>query len=86
MPPQTWSVSDAKAHLSEILRLARQVGPQQIGLKQPCMVIPVDEWENLTGNRSKFGPWLVSNFSGTGELEIPPREDSQRSVPFGDDM
>ena len=34
-PRKTWTVAEAKARLSEILRLASEEGPQRIGTKTP---------------------------------------------------
>ena len=82
---QSWTVSDAKTHLSEILRRARTEGPQQIGERKPCIVIPVDQWERLTGSKPPLGQWLVSHLAGTGELKLPDRSDGSRPTPFGDE-
>ena len=85
MSLQSWTVSDAKAHLSEILRLARTEGPQQIGERKPCIVIPADEWVRLTGDHPKLGSWLVENLAGAEGLELPSRSDDGRPVPFEDE-
>lgn len=85
MTLQSWTVSDAKTHLSEILRRARTEGPQQIGERQPCIVIPADEWKRLSGCPSSLGTWLVENLAGLGEIELPSRSD-HRPIPFGDEL
>ena len=43
-PQRVWTVAEAKAHLSEILRLAEVEGPQTIGTRRPCVVVPADTW------------------------------------------
>ena len=43
-PDKTWTVAEAKARLSEILRLASTVGPQRIGTKARYIIVPEDEW------------------------------------------
>lgn len=80
---QSWTVSDAKAHLSEILRRARTEGPQQIGERKPCILIPADEWKRLAIGKKSIGPWLVENLSGLGDMELPDRID-HRPIPFGE--
>ena len=37
---RTWTVAEAKAKLSEVLRLAEEEGPQRIGLRRPFVVVP----------------------------------------------
>lgn len=85
MDIQSWTVSDAKTHLSEILRRARLEGPQQIGAKQPCILVPIDEWERLTADKPRLGSWLAARLAGVGELELPSRFDDGRPPPFGDE-
>jgi len=42
---QTWTVADAKAKLSEILRLARAGQPQTIGSEEPCVVVSAGQFD-----------------------------------------
>ncbi len=39
-PQRVWTVAEAKARLSEILRLAESEGPQRIGTRRPFVVVP----------------------------------------------
>ena len=82
MSLQSWTVSDAKTHLSEILRLARTEAPQQIGEKKPCIVISADEWEKITGQKPSLGRWLVKNLGEGCDLELPSRDRCNRDIPF----
>lgn len=84
MSLQSWTVSDAKAHLSEILRRARTEGAQQIGERNPCIVIPAAEWERLTCDEPNLGSWLVDKLIGEEELTLPSRADDSRPTPFGE--
>ena len=43
-----WSVADAKAKLSEILRLARAGEPQTIGTEDACVVVSAAYFEQMT--------------------------------------
>ena len=85
MQNRTWTISEAKAKLSEILRLASEEGPQRIGSRTPYIVIPETVWKNHSEQRQPFGQWLVENMSecAGAELELPDRKEvSQRPIPF----
>ena len=77
-----WTVAEAKSRLSEVLRRAREVGPQQIGTQQPHVVVPLDRWLARVGPERNFGAWLVENAPRGCEFELPSREDSDREIPF----
>ena len=83
-PQRVWTVAEAKTHLSEILRLAEVEGPQTIGTRRPCVVVPADTWYAKTVPRKPLGQWLVENMPRGMELEIPDRS-SNRKIPFVDE-
>jgi hypothetical protein len=78
MDIQSWTVSEAKAHLSEILRKAKSEGPQKIGIKDPRIIITEEEWLKITELKPKMGAWLIDNLGGIGDLELPAREEFSR--------
>src|SRR4029453_12835566 len=41
---KTWTVQDAKAQLSELLRRARAGEPQRIGMTDACVVVSEKDW------------------------------------------
>lgn len=83
MADDTWSVQDAKAQLSELLRRARAGEPQRIGLTDDaCVVISAKTWEAL--HPSTLGSWLVESAPSGEDIELPPRR-SLRSDPFRSD-
>ena len=43
-PNRVWTVAEAKARLSEVLRLAEEEGPQRIGARRPFVVVPAAVW------------------------------------------
>ena len=43
-PGRVWTVAEAKAKLSEVLRLAETEGPQRIGARKPFIVVPERVW------------------------------------------
>jgi prevent-host-death family protein len=79
---QAWTVQDAKAQLSELLRRARGGEPQRIGFTEDaCVVVSIKDWEAL--RPSALGSWLVESAPRGEELELPPRK-SRRGDPFAD--
>ena len=81
---RVWTVAEAKARLSEILRLAETEGPQRIGARRPFVVVPAAAWEEKTPPRKPMGQWLIENMPRGVELELPDRS-SNRPVPFIDE-
>lgn len=80
MADDSWTVQDAKAQLSEVLRRARAGEPQRIGMTdEACIVISAKAWEAL--HPSALGVWLVDNAPVGEELEAPARG-SHRPDPF----
>ena len=93
MPPlarqnsKNWTVAEAKAKLSEVLRLAAEEGPQLIGRQKPFVVVPRKVWDAATGggdSRKPLGRWLVDNVPRGGVLETPDRGEPDREPPFRD--
>lgn len=78
-----WTVAEAKARLSEILRLAKEEGPQHIGTRRSFVVVPATTWDAKTPLRKPLGQWLVENMPRGIELEVPSRR-SNRKIPFTD--
>lgn len=76
----SWSVQDAKAHLSEIMRRAREGEPQTIGSRDPCIVVSAERFK--TGRPGKhLGRWLIESAPRGTPIELPPRG-SDRGDPF----
>lgn len=78
----TWTVQDAKAHLSELLRRARRGEPQRIGMTDSCVVVAEAAWEARSGQG--LGAWLVDAAPRGADLPASPRG-SRRGDPFADD-
>ena len=82
-----WTIADAKARLSEILRLASTEGPQRIGAQKRYVLVPEDVWDKLNATTTRpLGPWLVANMpraaKDADELQQPDRGDPPRDNPF----
>ena len=77
-----WTIAQAKARLSEILRLAEEEGPQHIGTRHPFVVVPADVWYEKTSPRKPLGQWLIDDMPNGVDLEIPSRREPGREIPF----
>ena len=83
--PRAWTVAEAKAKLSEVLRRAEEEGPQRIGTRKSFVVVPADVWDERTEPRPSLGEWLIANAPGVGPFEPPPLDERQeRPGPFDD--
>ena len=82
---RVWTVTEAKARLSEILRLAEEEGPQRIGARRSFILVPEKVWEEKAPPRKPLGQWLVENMPRGVELPIPSRHEKGRPVPFIDE-
>ena len=78
-----WTVAEAKARLSEILRRASG-NPQYIGAKKSHVIVLAEEWEKIQRARTPMGQWLISALNDGGDLELPDRGEADREVPFDD--
>ena len=78
-----WTVAEAKARLSQVLRRASEEGPQRIGTRRTFVVVPEHVWEARSSSPPSLGRWLVENFPRGYDLELPDRR-SVREVPFAD--
>ena len=83
-PNRVWTVSEAKARLSEVLRLAEEEGPQRIGTRKPFVVVPAKIWEEKARPRKPLGQWLIENVPRGTNLEVPDRS-YHRPIPFIDE-
>lgn len=83
--PRAWTVAEAKARLSEVLRRAEEEGPQRIGTRRAFVVVPARVWEETTEPRPSLGQWLIADAPGAGPLDLPPRDEGrERPGPFDD--
>lgn len=84
-PARAWTVAEAKARLSEVLRRAEDEGPQRIGTRKEFVVVPASVWDEKNEPRQSLGRWLLENAPQVGSIELPPQADEQeRAAPFSD--
>ncbi len=59
-----WQLQEAKAHFSELFRLARESGPQRVTKhgREAVIVIPAEEYERLSSSKGRQGS-LVQFFA-----------------------
>ncbi len=82
---RVWTVAEAKARLSQILRLAEKEGPQRIDVRKPFVVVPERVWKTRSSEPVPLERWLVENTPRGTNLEIPGRHESSRKIPFVDE-
>lgn len=80
-----WTIAEAKARLSEILRRASEEGPQVVGTRKRYVVVPEALWEERQAERPSLGQWLVENLPRGADLVPPDRKDPPRAIPFAED-
>lgn len=87
---KVWSIAEAKTRLSEILRLAEEEGPQQVGVKKTFVIVPREAWEATEALGMSLGEMIMKFRPNPedlpeGGLEIPSRkEEKERPIPFID--
>jgi prevent-host-death family protein len=80
-----WSVAEAKAQLSEILRQARTGTPQFIGAQDPCVVISLATYETKVAEHSHDGLWLLQHASKVAtDIILPDRAEDRDTPVLGD--
>jgi prevent-host-death family protein len=77
-----WSVQQAKARLSEVMRRARAGEPQTIGKRQAVVVVSAQQFES-TRKKKHLGRFLVRTAPRGAAIELPPRT-GDRGDPFSD--
>ena len=83
-PGRVWTVAEAKARLSEILRLSVDEGPQRIGVRRAYVVVPEHIWKAQSSPRKPLGQWLINTMPRGANLDIPADRASRREIPFAD--
>lgn len=80
-----WSVADAKAHLSEVLRKARGGSPQVIGTQDPCVVVSLETYQSKIAAADHDGKWLIDMASRLGfDIPMPARQEDRADPVLGD--
>lgn len=82
---KVWTIAEAKARLSEILRLAESEGPQRIGTRKSFVVVPEEMWlKQEEPPRMPMGQWLLEKMPRDMYPDEPYERGSERAPPFSD--
>ena len=79
---QSWTLADAKAHLSEVVDSALKKGPQVITRhgRKAVVVVAAEEWERKTGRQGTLADFFAASpLRGSG-LEIERPQDGPRDI------
>ncbi len=94
-----WTVAEAKAKLSEILRLAESEGPQRIGMRKRYVVVPEEVWlergpppqvpkdlspEGEPPPQMSMGQYLLQMMPRGIYDDTPHERGSNRPIPYAD--
>lgn len=73
-PPGRWSLQDAKARFSELVRRVRGEGPQHVTVhgRDEVVVMSVEDYHRLKGDRSGEALVAALRASPHREVEIEP--------------
>lgn len=80
-----WQLQDAKAHFSEVFRLARQRGPQRVTKhgRDAVVIIPAEEYTRLLLSKARKGSlsefFAASPLGGSG-IELERSSDFGRAI------
>lgn len=83
-----WSVQDAKARFSELLRASLSEGPQMVTLRgeEAAVLVPAEEWRRLQeAKRPNIKELLLTDWARTDDLVPPRRQYRMRPPPTFED-
>lgn len=74
-PPGYWPLQDAKARFSEVVRRARQDGPQHVTVhgRDEVVIVAAEEFRRLKGDRSGAALVKALQASPYRDVNIEPR-------------
>jgi prevent-host-death family protein len=77
--PSVWTLQDAKAHLSDVVRRARSDGPQRVTVhgKEAAVILSPDAYRRLSGGQT--GEALLAAFQACPYPEVDFEPESVRS-------
>jgi len=77
-----WQLQDAKARFSEVIKKARNEGPQQVTVrgKPSAVVVSVDEFETMKKSRPDFVRFMRESPLAGLELEISRSDSLVRDI------
>ena len=82
---QAWQMQDAKARLSEVIKLAEHAGPQEITMhgRPVARVLSISEFQKLSGRGQSFVEFMQgSPLYGLDELTFEREQTLTRENPL----
>ena len=81
-PEATWTVVDAKAHLSQVIDQALAQGPQRITRngRPAVVVVSAEEWERKTQRKGNLAEFLAASPLRDSGLEVERAKDVPREI------
>jgi prevent-host-death family protein len=82
MDKDTWTVAEAKAHLSEVLELAQSAGPQTITRRGQvaAVIVSPEEWQRKTHRTGNLAEFFAASPLRGAELQVARSKDHPRKV------
>ena len=79
-----WTIAEAKARLSEILRLVESEGPQRIGVRKSFVIVPERDMDRrqIPDERLPIGQYLLERMPRDVYSDEPHERGSERPIPF----
>jgi prevent-host-death family protein len=76
-PPGSWSLQNAKARFSELVRRARSEGPQRVTVhgRDEVVIVSEEEFRRLAGERTGAELIAALQASPYRDLDIEPRRE-----------
>lgn len=80
--PHTWSLADAKAHLSSVVDQAESDGPQVITRRgtPAAVVVSAEQWKRVTAPGTSLSEFLAASPLKDLPLELERGEDDARPL------
>lgn len=77
VPMQTWQMQEAKARLSELVKTARQCGPQDISVhgRTVAVVLSKEDFDRLSGTQLSLSAFIAASpwAEVLGDADLPAR-------------
>jgi len=81
-PRSSWTVAEAKAHLSKVMECAETSGPQSITRhgRSAVVVVSAEEWERRTKRKGSLAEFLWNSPLRNSGLVIERIDDEPRKI------
>jgi prevent-host-death family protein len=80
--PRTWTLADAKAHLSEVVESALKKGPQVITRhgRETVVVVAAEEWKRKARRQGTLADFFAASPLRDSGLEVERPQDGPRDL------